>query len=98
MDARIYKPSKTAMQSGHGNTHAWVLEFESKSNRGPEPLMGWTTGDTLGQVCLEFPSLAEAKDYALRKGLSVTVQPAMGRKLKPRNYADNFRYRPEDEA
>lgn len=98
MDARIYKPSKTAMQSGHGNTHAWVLEFESKSNREPESLMGWTTGDTLGQVCLEFPTLNEAKEYARRKGLSVSVQVDRSRKLKPRNYADNFRYRPEDEA
>jgi hypothetical protein len=98
MDARIYKPSKTAMQSGHGNTENWVLEYESKSNRDPEPLMGWTTGDTLGQVCLEFKTLDEAQDYAKRKGLSVTVQPAHGRKLKPRNYVDNFRYRPEDEA
>lgn len=98
MDARIYKPSKTAMQSGHGNTEHWVLEYESKSNREPESLMGWTTGDTLGQVCLEFPSLDEARNYAARKGLSVTIQPAHGRKLKPRNYVDNFRYRPEDEA
>lgn len=98
MDARIYKPSKTAMQSGHGNTHAWVLEFESKSNREPDSLMGWTTGDTLGQVCLEFPTLEEAQNYARRKGLLATVQPTQGRKLKPRNYVDNFRYRPEDEA
>ena len=28
MHARIYKPSKTAMQSGQANTKAWVLDFE----------------------------------------------------------------------
>jgi hypothetical protein len=28
MPARIYKPSKTAMQSGQANTKAWVLDFE----------------------------------------------------------------------
>ena len=28
MPARIYKPSKTAMQSGSANTKCWVLDFE----------------------------------------------------------------------
>ncbi|MGA7609796.1 MAG: NADH dehydrogenase ubiquinone Fe-S protein 4, partial [Xanthobacteraceae bacterium] len=28
MFARIYKPAKTAMQSGKANTKAWVLDFE----------------------------------------------------------------------
>jgi hypothetical protein len=99
MDARIFKPSKTAMQSGHGNTDEWVLEYEPKSNRKPEPLMGWTSStDTLNQVRLHFKTLDEAKDYAARKGLTASVLPDRPRKLKPRNYADNFRYRPEDEA
>ncbi len=99
MDAIIYKPSKTAMQSGHGNTAEWVLEYESKSNRRPEPLMGWTaSGDTLAQVRLEFKTLDEAQAYARKNGLNVSVLPTRQRKLKPRNYADNFHYRPEDEA
>jgi hypothetical protein len=86
------------MQSGHAKTDEWVLEFESKSNRKPEPLMGWTTGDTLGQVRLKFPSLDEAKAYAKKQGLTVTVLPPRARKVKPRNYVDNFVYRAEDEA
>ena len=28
MRARIYKPAKTAMQSGEARTKEWVLEFE----------------------------------------------------------------------
>ena len=28
MSARIYKPSKTAVQSGFANTKSWVLDFE----------------------------------------------------------------------
>jgi hypothetical protein len=28
MTARIYKPAKTAMQSGLANTKKWLLEFE----------------------------------------------------------------------
>ncbi|MCK6623508.1 MAG: ETC complex I subunit, partial [Calditrichia bacterium] len=40
MTVRIYRPAKTAMQSGRGLTHDWVLEFEPGARR-PEPLMGW---------------------------------------------------------
>ena len=43
MPARIYKPSKTAMQSGQANTKAWVLDFELEQPRRVEPLMGWTS-------------------------------------------------------
>ncbi|HJS84672.1 MAG TPA: NADH dehydrogenase ubiquinone Fe-S protein 4, partial [Acetobacteraceae bacterium] len=28
MRARIYQPSKTAMQSGRAGTDTWILEFE----------------------------------------------------------------------
>ena len=28
MTARIYKPAKTAMQSGQAKTHDWVLDYE----------------------------------------------------------------------
>ena len=28
MTARIYKPAKTAMQSGQANTNEWVIDFE----------------------------------------------------------------------
>jgi hypothetical protein len=98
MNARIYSPSKNAMQSGLGKTGEWVLEYESRANRSPEPLMGWTTGDTLGQVRLKFKTLEEARAYAIKQGLSITVLPPHERKIRPRNYADNFVYRAEDEA
>lgn len=42
MEARIYQPTKTAMQSGKANTRFWVLEFEPEECKKIEPLMGWT--------------------------------------------------------
>ena len=36
--AKIYKPAKTAMQSGKGNSKKWILEFETKNNS-TNPLM-----------------------------------------------------------
>ena len=94
MRVKIYQPSKTAMQSGRGNTRMWVLEFEHGPRR-PEPLMGWTSsGDTLNQVRLRFESQEDAGAYAERKGLSYTVEPVHERRVVPRNYADNFKPRP----
>src|SRR5262245_24311125 len=99
MNVKIYKPSKTAMQSGHGKTEDWVLEYETETPRRPEALMGWTaSGDTLNQVKLKFASMEDAVAFATRKGWAYTVLPPRGRKVKPRNYADNFRYiPPQDE-
>ena len=58
MVARIFKPAKTAMQSGEGRTKEWVLEFAPASPREIEPLMGWTSsGDMRQQVQLRFDTL-----------------------------------------
>lgn len=93
--ARIYKPSKTAMQSGRGGGHSWILEYQSEASRTPEPLMGWVSAsDTLGQVRLRFPTLEEAMKFAEDRGLSCTVAPFHERRPRPRNYVDNFRYVP----
>ncbi|HUD50426.1 NADH dehydrogenase ubiquinone Fe-S protein 4, partial [Parvibaculum sp.] len=49
--ARIYKPSRNAMQSGKAKTKKWMLEFEASAARKVEPLMGWTSSpDTNTQV------------------------------------------------
>lgn len=99
MEVRIYRPSKSAMQSGRAKTQVWVLEYELKSPRVPESLMGWTSSrDTLGQVKLKFPSMEKAVEFANGKGWTYTVQPAQERKITPRNYVDNFKYIPPEEA
>lgn len=94
MKVRIFQPSKTAMQSGRGGRHThWMLEAEIETARRPEPLMGWTSsGDTLNQIRLSFDSKEEAMAFAERKGWEYTVQDAAARRVRPRNYADNFRY------
>ena len=43
MTARIYKPARTAMQSGTAKTKEWVLDYEPEQPRTVEPLMGWTS-------------------------------------------------------
>ena len=92
MQVRIFKPAKTAMQSGMANTHEWVLETEP-SRKEIDPLMGWTSSrDTMGQVRLFFATLEEAKAHAERNGWQYTVELPHSRTVRPKAYADNFAY------
>ena len=91
MLARIYKPAKTAMQSGRARTRDWVLEFEPASARVSEPLMGWTSSsDMNGQVRLEFETKDEAIAYAQSHGIAFQLSEPRAHKLILKAYADNF--------
>lgn len=97
--AKIYKPSKTAMQSGRGKIDHWYLEYERQNKIGPEALMGWTSsGDTFNQVRLKFDTLEQAVARAEKEGFEYTVIQPHERRVKPRNYGDNFIYRPHEES
>ena len=91
MDARIYKPAKTAMQSGRGKTKDWVLEFVSGAKRTSDPVMGWTSiDDTTGQVRLHFDSREQAIAYAKREGLTFAVEEPREVKRLVKSYSENF--------
>ena len=93
MTARIYKPSKTAMQSGRGKTEKWVLEFFQTSATKREPLMGWRSGsDTQKQVKIKFDSKDDAVRYAEKNSIKYTLSEPKERKIKPKAYADNFAF------
>ena len=91
--ARIYRPSKTAMQSGRAQTRKWLLEYEPATPRTPDPLMGWSSArDTLNQVRMRFPTLEEAIAFATKHQLDYTIIEPHPRTPKAKSYADNFRY------
>ena len=93
MRARIYRPSKTAMQSGKARTRNWVLEFEPESQMSPDPLMGWSSSaDMRSQVELEFETAEDAVTYAERHGIPYQVFEPRSAVAKPKSYSDNFRY------
>lgn len=94
MRARIYKPPRTAMQSGWAKTKQWVLEFEPAEKRVADPLMGWIgSGDMLSnQVRLRFPTREAAVAYAEANGIAYDIGPPAQRVLRPRAYADNFAF------
>ncbi|AIL65339.1 hypothetical protein NOVO_04810 [Rickettsiales bacterium Ac37b] len=94
MQARIYKPTKTAMQSGTENTKNWVLEFEydkSKGIRYVESIMGWISGSDMQQeICLCFGNQEEAIRFATNNNIQYTLIEPQLKKVKPKAYADNF--------
>jgi|TARA_B110000977_G_scaffold64421_1_gene87634 NADH dehydrogenase len=93
MSARIYQPTRNAMQSGQGKSTKWILEFLPSEARKVDPLMGWTSsGDMDSQVKLTFESKEEAISYADQKGITYSVQEPKQRKHVIRNggYGDNF--------
>ena len=91
MLARIYRPAKTAMQSGKAKTLSWRREFEPASARTIDPLMGWTSSDDMnGQVRLTFDSAEEAVAYAERHGIPFRLQEPQEPPVIIKAYADNF--------
>jgi ETC complex I subunit conserved region len=93
MLARIYRPAKTAMQSGKANTKEWVLEFAPASARVSDPLMGWTVStDMNGQVRMLFDTREEAVAYAQRHSIAFEVLAPQEVKRIVKAYADNFAF------
>ena len=88
--AKIYIPSKTAMQSGKNKTKNWVLEFERK-NTSNDYLMNWiSSDDTQSQVKLTFDSKDEAIKYAEKNNIKFQIIEPKKSKTVIKSYADNF--------
>ena len=88
--AKIYKPVKTAMQSGLGKNNKWVLEYITKKP-GINPLMGWESStDTMSELKLEFSSKELAINYAKKKKIDFELIEPKKRKVVKKSYADNF--------
>jgi hypothetical protein len=95
--ARIYKPSKTAMQSGRNATvsrgNPWVLIYPRSSAVTPDSLMGWqSSSDTAQQVTMRFPTAEAAVKYAEDHGIAYDLNETKTRRVKPKAYADNFAF------
>ena len=88
--AKIYIPTKTAMQSGRGKQKKWILEFDIKDTK-TNPLMGWESStDTLEEVILKFPSKEKAIEYAKKNAISYKVIKPKKTDFVIKSYADNF--------
>jgi len=88
--AKIYKPTKTSMQSGKKKTNKWIIEFITEDPL-INPLMGWESStDTMSELKLEFPSKDLAVAYAKKNKLIYELIEPKKRKVIKKSYADNF--------
>jgi hypothetical protein len=91
--ARIFKPAKTAMQSGRAKTDKWKLEFAPEASAFTDPLMGWTgMTDMKQEINLFFPTKEAAIAYAEKQKIPYEVSAPTPRRSAKRAYADNFKY------
>jgi len=88
--AKIFKPSKTPMQSGLAKSDKWVIEYIT-DEPGINPLMGWESStDTLSELKLEFSSKEKAIGYAKKNKIDYELIEPNTRKINKKSYSDNF--------
>ena len=87
---KIFKPTKTAMQSGLGKSDKWVIEY-IVDQPGLNPLMGWESStDTFSELNLEFSSKDKAIEYAKKNKIEFEIVEENKRKVVKKSYSDNF--------
>ena len=88
--AKIFKPTKTAMQSGLAKSDKWVIEY-IVDQPGINPLMGWESStDTYSELKLEFNNKELAIEYAKKNKINYEIVEPNIKKIIKKSYADNF--------
>ncbi|WWC92522.1 uncharacterized protein L201_007481 [Kwoniella dendrophila CBS 6074] len=90
---RIYRPTKSTMQSAKGKTKRWLLDWDvlQGSGRWENPLMGWAaSADYMQGTSLIFPSKQEAIRYAEKQGWPYKIDEPKKVVVPPKNYANNY--------
>ncbi|KAL5556783.1 hypothetical protein UlMin_039019 [Ulmus minor] len=92
----IFSPARSATQQGSGKVGRWKINFVS-TQKWENPLMGWTsTGDPyshVGDSALSFDSEEAARTFAERHGWDYVIKRRNTPLLKPKAYADNFKWK-----
>ena len=88
--AKIYKSSKTAMQSGTKKYDKWIIEYLTEKP-GINPLMGWESStDTLTELKLEFSTKELAVEYAKKNKINFEIIEPKIRKIIKKSNTDNI--------
>ena len=91
MTIKIYKPSKSSMQSGQANTKKWLAEYISDTEQVKDTLMGWNSSlDTKSQIKVFFDTKEQAIKWAQKNNYQYFVEDRKIRTIKPKSYASNF--------
>lgn len=90
---RIYRPAKTATQSGDWHEHTWRMDWDilQKGHRWENPLIGWqSSADAMQGTHINFKTKEDAIEFAEKQGYEFYVQEPNVRKFVPKAYANNF--------
>ena len=91
MTVKIYKPSKSSMQSGLAKTKKWIAEYIKEKDTIKDSLMGWNSSlDTKEQIKMLFETKEQAIEWSKKNNEQFIVIEPKERKIKPKNYASNF--------
>lgn len=92
MKFRLYRQTKSAMQSGKKNAKKWLLvPIEEKNQRQIDPLMGWIgTSNAVSQLKFQFSDKESAIAFAKEKGFEVELIEPKESSLQVKSYAENF--------
>ncbi len=93
MKVKIYKPAKSAMQSGNANSKKWLVEpVEEKNSHSLDGIMNWVSTSNVGlsELRFYFASRSDAVEFAKKSKFEFEVEEPRAAKLQKKAYADNF--------
>ncbi|KAI8580325.1 hypothetical protein K450DRAFT_237993 [Umbelopsis ramanniana AG] len=92
---RIYRPARTATQSGKQGAKLWKIDFDILPDgaRWENPLIGWASSSDYQQaLTMKFAEKDQAISFAEKQGWNYYVQEPKEVKFIKKSYADNFKY------
>jgi hypothetical protein len=92
MKVKIFRPTKTAMQSGKKNTKKWLVKpLSEETLRSINPLTGWiSSNNTISQLSFEFNTKEEAVEFAKSKNFEFEIEEPKLSTIKQKSYTANF--------
>ncbi|PCH40021.1 hypothetical protein WOLCODRAFT_67578 [Wolfiporia cocos MD-104 SS10] len=94
---RIFQPTRSTTQSGSGKSHRWRIDWDilPGAGRWENPLMGWaSSADYMQGTRLSFRSKEDAIHFAEKQGWDYYVAQPEIKRIPPKNYSENFLYKP----
>jgi len=94
---RIFQPTRSTTQSGTGKSTRWRIDWDilQGAGRWENPLMGWaSSGDYMQGTRMSFRTKEDAVHFAEKQGWDYYVQAPEINRIPPKNYAENYVYKP----
>ena len=89
---KIYKKSKSAMQSGIKNTKKWYLESMEINERSMNLSFDWSSSKSIeDQIKVSFDNLQSAINFAEKNNLNYQIFSPNKSNQIIKSYSDNFK-------